>query len=325
MEIELNISGEIIQTENIDIDDIKNQDTEERLNIDYEKLDEDIIINEEEIEKLKKEINELEKDIDDFDVDFPDLICYYINLDRRDDRNKRVQKELEFFKDKIKCERIQAIDAKDLNMQDYINKKIVVNNPCYRENPFTRGHLACMLSHMKCWNKFLESSYKYCIILEDDIIINKDYFNKIFSRIVNKLDLIDFDWLALGRQSLGYRNFYNGKIIEKIFYEPKFYGSGNHAYILNRNSALNLTNYLKIKKGGDHNEHLLPSYPLDCWDLHMRCYQNTMGNPLKMLSIMPENFFEERKKHPGETPVFSRSSYFLFKPRDISDSDTSKF
>lgn len=324
MSVDLNITGII---ENIDIDKIRDDFEKEdiQINIDYGNLDEEIEINENEIEKLKKEIDDLEKDINSFELDYPDIICYYINLDRRKDRKEKVEEELAFVNNKIKYERIEAIDAKDLDMQDYINKKIVVQNPCYRENPFTKGHLACMLSHMKSWTKFLETSYKYCLILEDDIVINQNYFNKIFGKIIDKLDLIDFDWLSLGRQSLGYCNFYHGKIIEKIFYEPKFYGSGNHAYILNRNGAQNLVNYLKIQKGGEHNKHILPSYPLDCWDLHKRCYENTMGKPLKMVSIMPDNFFEEREKHPGQTPVFTRSNHFLFKPRDISDSDTSRF
>ena len=64
--------------------------------------------------------------------------------------------------------------------------------------------------------KSYENKYDYCIILEDDVKINKEYFKESFCKILNDLNNIEFDWLYLGRNNLCIPNFYRGKI-EIIF------------------------------------------------------------------------------------------------------------
>ena len=283
------------------------------------------------LEKLEKEVEELKKiakkEKEDITYFYDNMVCYYINLDRRKDRLEKIQKELEYFKYIFKCERVRATDGQELKMIDYINKQIVPPNPRFgsgRKFPFKRGHLGCMISHLNCWKKFLKSKYKYCLILEDDILINKKYFDKIFYKIMDKLDTLNFDWLSLGRQSLGYTKFYNGEVINNIFYKPIFQGSGNHAYIINKKSAKDLVRYLEQPKMYNLRiNYRYPSWPLDCWEQHKRFFARFMKRQLKILSIIPENF-DIKHKFPISKKIFSKSEDFLFFARGWGDSDTCK-
>jgi GR25 family glycosyltransferase involved in LPS biosynthesis len=77
-------------------------------------------------------------------MDFIDIV-YYINLEYRTDRNEQM---LEWFDESgLPEEKIQRISA--------------VHTP-------GRGHLGCLLSHIKTLELFLSSKHKICIIFEDD-------------------------------------------------------------------------------------------------------------------------------------------------------------
>ena len=98
------------------------------------------------------------------------IIIYYINLKKREDRNNKILKELELIKD-IPIKRINAIDKDDLNREKLIKEKYINDKSTLR-----MGQIACILSHMKTWEEFINSDYDYCIILEDDIKINKYFY-----------------------------------------------------------------------------------------------------------------------------------------------------
>ena len=155
--------------------------------------------------------------IDKDKIVYKNLICYFINLEKRKDRLKNVLKELKYFNTLFLYEKFEAIDANDLNMQNFIDNKIIPQNPRWRDHTFKRGHLACMLSHLNCWKQFLKTNYKFLLILEDDIKINKPYFDKMFPKIMHSIDYLNFDWLYLGRQPLGSMKFYHGEQISNLF------------------------------------------------------------------------------------------------------------
>ena len=254
---------------------------------------------------------------------YNNIICYYINLDRRSDRLNLIQNELKHFDNLFKCEKIKALDAKDLKLQIFINRNIIQPNPRWEGNKFKTGHLACIESHLNSWKKFLTTKYQYLLLLEDDIIINKSYFDEMFPKIMDKINIINFDWLYLGRQCLGYKRFYKGNLINDIFYKPMYYGTGNHSYILSRDGATNLINYLEKPKSIGYIKYKYPSWPLDRWDIHEKYYKIHMGKPINIISIIPVDY--NKKKNIGsEEHISSKSKDFLFYARNWNDSDTSR-
>lgn len=101
---------------------------------------------------------------------------YYINLDKRTDRNEHiVNKVLPWLKaEKDIIQRISAVDTTN----------------------FPTSHLrttGCTLSHLKVFDNVLNNNYKYFIVIEDDFtpIISSSEFetriNKLFT------DFLDFD------------------------------------------------------------------------------------------------------------------------------------
>jgi len=234
------------------------------------------------------------------------IIIYYINLKKREDRNIKMLEELKLIKD-IPIKRINAVDKDDLNRKKLIEDKYITNKTELR-----LGQIACILSHMKTWKEFINSDYDYCIILEDDIKINKKYFNQSFYNILNELDNIDFDWLYLGRNNLQFKDFYKGKMINKYFYIPKVYGYGTHSYILSKRGAkLKLDYYNTLK-----NNTYLTNHPLDVLESNKHLIKHFLKKEIKILSILPIKDYNSNKI------IEKFSDEFLFFPIDINDSDT---
>ena len=260
--------------------------------------------------------------IDEEKIKYKNLICYFINLEKRPDRLKHVLKELKYFNTLFLYKRFEAIDANDLNMQHFINNKIITPNPRWRDHTFKRGHLACMLSHLTCWKQFLRTDHKFLLVLEDDIKINKPYFNEMFPKIMNSINYLNFDWLYLGRQSLGSMKFYHGEQIGNIFYKPEIYGNGNHSYILSRAGANKMVRYLTTDKIDANNQQFqIFSWPIDMLDEHKKFFIQYMGCDLRILSVIPQNY-NTKKEYSRSKSINSDSKDFLFYSHNWCDSDT---
>lgn len=87
-------------------------------------------------------------------------IIYYINLDKREDRNREILEEL--------------------HRMDVPDSKIKRISGVYKEG---KGDWGCSLSHLKIMHEFNESDYKNCIIFEDDFMFQYDLdkLNSIFN------------------------------------------------------------------------------------------------------------------------------------------------
>ena len=99
----------------------------------------------------------------------------YINLEHRKDRKESVEKELKkigFSEDKI--ERIDAV----------------------KTNP---GWIGCGMSHLKALDNAIKNNYDTVMIVEDDIIFNKNIDSDKFTNLVQNLykDFSDFDICSL--------------------------------------------------------------------------------------------------------------------------------
>ena len=105
---------------------------------------------------------------------------FYINLDRRTDRNKKF---LETCPLKFELNRYSAIDGKNnrenLTYQ-YIKKHMIELNS---------GEYGCFASHYLLWRKLIESNETYYLIFEDDAIFC-DNFNQKLEKATQYIDNI---------------------------------------------------------------------------------------------------------------------------------------
>lgn len=240
--------------------------------------------------------------------------CYYINLKRRPDRNKiitNIFKELNNLNIiSLDIDRVEAIDGKKLNRNKLIQDKYIVNI-----NSLRLGQIACIMSHIKAWKKFMNSTNDYAIFIEDDIRINMPYFNRDFAKILKLLPKLDFDWLYLGRNNLQFNNFYKGEIIENLFYKPETFGTGAHAYILSKPGCIKLLLYYNtIKTNAYFNNH-----PLDAMDSIIILMKKFLNIEFNILSVLP---FDKNLINSNIIKE-SFSKEFLIYPYDTNDSDTS--
>jgi len=140
-------------------------------------------------------------------------VVYYINLERREDRNAFMQKQL---------------DEYEINNYVRIN---AINMP-------QKGYLGCSLSHVKTLETFLKSQHDTCIILEDDFEFTfaKDICKSMFLRFFD--DNIEWDCVMLSSNTkqATYYNNYLDKCIQA------FTTAG---YMINRNFAQILLQNIK--------------------------------------------------------------------------------
>ncbi|RUT35024.1 glycosyltransferase family 25 protein [Arsenicitalea aurantiaca] len=90
---------------------------------------------------------------------------YYINLASRPDR--RAFMEAQFEKLGLVAERVEAVTPDDLTEAQF-------KENCLPHRPLGRapGEVACSLSHIKAWKRFLTSGHSACVVLEDDALLS---------------------------------------------------------------------------------------------------------------------------------------------------------
>lgn len=142
---------------------------------------------------------------------------YIINLPRRTDRKKQMEKILS-ESNITNYEFIEAFDGLD-------NKIKLIYNELKKTKKteiITSGHFGCLLSHIKAIKKAKENGYSQIMILEDDVFFSPDIINKL-----NNIYIPEFDILYLGGITSKKKVFNNG-----WGYSNKTNIMGAYAYIL---------------------------------------------------------------------------------------------
>lgn len=93
---------------------------------------------------------------------------YLINLAIRPDR-------LRFMKAQLDAQGLPFTRIDAINGLGDENIGYPANHP-----RLSKGEYACYLSHVKCWEAFIASGDKHCLVLEDDIKLSK-HFSKILN------------------------------------------------------------------------------------------------------------------------------------------------
>lgn len=191
----------------------------------------------------------------DFDLGVDKI--YVINLPEHTSRKKEM---IDMFMTYgiQNYEFIEAISGKDLEPISKLIEKGILNK--YWVDPtgiFTYNIVACALSHRKAVDHFLNTNYKSCLILEDDVVFDDDFFKYALS---GRFDLFKkqikeskADIVLWGKQKT--RNI-NG--VETQYSELLSNATNNHfsahAYQINRESALKLfESYFPLRFAADVN------------------------------------------------------------------------
>jgi GR25 family glycosyltransferase involved in LPS biosynthesis len=112
---------------------------------------------------------------------FSELSVYLINLKRRFDRLQSF-----FTNNKNQplppLKIVYGFDGKNMKPTHKIQKAFITGDYNYRS-----GIIGCAMSHIHIWKRFLETSEKYAVVLEDDIVLFKD-FNKKLVHLLHSFD-----------------------------------------------------------------------------------------------------------------------------------------
>ena len=168
--------------------------------------------------------------------------CFFINLDRRTDRLNHIEENLPFF-----AERFRAIDGKSLELNDKI-----INLFPETYFKFSKGEIACALSHFKIWEKLTQDddSDSY-LILEDDVCF-KDGFTSYWNQGFYEHIPQDFSIIYLGGCQPWNRPYYKyvcepeNKFFNKVK-KNDFFTKDDHywhmnasSYIISKKAAIDL-------------------------------------------------------------------------------------
>ena len=112
---------------------------------------------------------------------------YIINLKQSRERKDSILKEID--RQNIKnFEIIEAVDGNKLKKEE-LNHFIFKNKKNY--NPWspklTYSQIGCALSHIKIYKEFVNSNYKYALILEDDAIFLDNFTTNLQKFILENL------------------------------------------------------------------------------------------------------------------------------------------
>jgi len=159
---------------------------------------------------------------------------FYINLDRRPERNKYMKQQFKKLSWQGPVERISAVDGKKLT-KDHLAlfTKEAVQQSTTKYDQFipgfymTKGGMGCALSHRKIYEKIQQEKFDRVLILEDDVILDSGLLNKLES--LNSFIPQDFDILYLG-----YSESKSSKPINEYISQPNGVVFGTFAMILHK-------------------------------------------------------------------------------------------
>lgn len=125
------------------------------------------------------------------------LQVYCINLARAKDRRNSMQKKLDALG--LAYELLDATDERiQLNTEEI--KLIGEHNlPKYKKE-ISPGETGCLMSHLRCYQKLLETGDSYALILEDDASLSPD-FVPVLKGVLNaskRWDLINLGYIVGG-------------------------------------------------------------------------------------------------------------------------------
>lgn len=182
---------------------------------------------------------------------------YYINLDRRPDRNEHIKKEISKINFLGDVERIPAVDGTKLDIanlsEDLITKEgkaDALNKDAGLYYIMTKGAIGCALSHHNLATKIIEemTDNDYVLILEDDVVMEDNFLDKLNKYLK---EMPTFDILLIGY------HMKQNKIVGDSFYDQPIKSWGTFGFVTNKKGSKELLKLFPIKYQVDTEMHKL--------------------------------------------------------------------
>jgi GR25 family glycosyltransferase involved in LPS biosynthesis len=172
----------------------------------------------------------------------------WINLDRRTDRKIHMEKELKKIHLNCPTERVSAVDGRTLTKKDLegllddnsIEQFLDTTDKQFAPGSYmTKGAAGCVLSHYKCWNKIVNGNNDLVLVLEDDIIIDNNFIEKlnIYLKEIPNYDLL----------YIGYHDSLQKKKYTDNIHIPEGVVFGTFGYIISKNGAKKMLEMFPVK------------------------------------------------------------------------------
>lgn len=100
-----------------------------------------------------------------------DFMILVINLDRAPLRLQKITEQLNRLG--LSWERLTAVDGRLLSLNDTALLDLQEFGRRHGKTPLL-GELGCYVSHVRAFERFQSSAFKYCLILEDDVDLQSD-------------------------------------------------------------------------------------------------------------------------------------------------------
>lgn len=174
---------------------------------------------------------------------------YYINLDRRPDREEHIIQQLEKVNLLNISTRVTAIDGKLIDLSSMPNNLITeagIQDALDKSKrvyvPLTIGGIGCALSHRNIWLDIINNNVSSALILEDDSSFSDDFSQKLQMLEENIPTNYDMIFLGYHRTSIKYLSHI---IINKYFKKPlKIFGL--FGYVVSKKGAAKLLKMFPI-------------------------------------------------------------------------------
>ncbi len=187
--------------------------------------------------------------------------AYIINLDRSKERYESIKPYVAQLQ--LPTERIEAVDGSKLSEEDIKEKVDLESCRIFLGHTPKRGTIGCSFSHIKVWQTFLKSNYKYALVFEDDVSFEPNKLKIVMEDVLknsNLWDVVNFEIHSHPRMPVSIKTLVNHH--QLCLYLSKSTHTG--CYMINRKAAKHLLQKaLPIKMPVDH-------YFTRSWELGIR-------------------------------------------------------
>lgn len=108
-------------------------------------------------------------------MDIKDSLCidkvYVLSVKSFSDRITHIKNEL--TKHNLEFEFIFDYDIDEINLPDFSKKNVLI------EDNLQNAHKSLLLKHIKAWENCVQNNYKNILILEDDVLLDKNFSNTL--------------------------------------------------------------------------------------------------------------------------------------------------
>ena len=146
---------------------------------------------------------------------------YVINLDISKDRLDYMTHQCK--KAKINITRWPGVNGKNLDLNNLRIKNILDDS----NRNLLKGAIGCSLSHIKLWNHIQKKKDEIVVILEDDCIIPRDFYNK-FRFYIEQVPK-NWDIIYLGASNINAKKINKNVLKPNLFIGTSTHNSGTYA------------------------------------------------------------------------------------------------